>query len=283
MNKKNVLKIRKGTTLLILCFATYACLSLFPEERFLSFASFRKAPELYCRKTFFRTAVCLRTHQAVFEPFFRDPEKFFSEPHEFLKEEPSRRTVILIKIGGRSYVVKKYNYARLDLWLQRLPFFASPGMRAFFYGRLLPQEGIRTAEPVLYMEKNIGPLWTECYLVTVFIDAPSANTFFSSSKNTSEERAEILYRLRKDLSVLDRLHTVHRDLRLTNILIHDHYPYLIDLDDMQKYSSRTYRKKAAVKHTRKLIQELAKVDPESSIVCRKLFKNEISEEKRDLL
>lgn len=154
----------------------------------------------------------------------------FTHPLKILKNDPTS-TVILVEIEGVLRVIKRTNTRHWTQVLRRW-FSRSRGEKNWHNAQVLYQRGIKTFEPIAYIEERWGPLKGRSYFVSSYVDGMLAFDFFMNHNYASgwDEAAQNIAALIQGLAT----HRIsHGDLNLSNIILVNKQPWLIDLDCMR--------------------------------------------------
>jgi len=142
-----------------------------------------------------------------------------------------------VKVGALNIVIKRYNHKG---WIHSLrqTLKGSRAKRNWQNGHRLQQYQIPTAAPAAYLELKKGPLVCQSYFVADFVDGPNLNEYLRSAVVTQADRRKTIGHIEQLLAALKNNRMSHGDLKLTNILIHNNRPVLIDLDSVRKHACR---------------------------------------------
>ena len=139
-------------------------------------------------------------------------------------------------VNGRELVIKRYNIKGLGHWLKRF-WRPSRAWHSWLAGWRLDFLGIATPQPLAMIERRIGPLRRQAWLVTEY--CPGQNLLEhlgeAGDRIPDEQTASaMLY----TFSQLADARISHGDFKATNQLWHDDQVWLIDLDAMQVHGDR---------------------------------------------
>lgn len=151
---------------------------------------------------------------------------------KILKDDPTS-TVVTVNIDDKLLVIKRANTKGPVHFLRRLV-CSSRAKKNWHFAKLLKSSSIHTFEPIAYVEDRIGPFKRRSYFICSLIKGKDALSFFSNNANQSkwEKVANSVVSLIQQLGAKG---LCHRDLNLSNILLVDDEPYLIDLDSMRQH------------------------------------------------
>lgn len=185
-----------------------------------------------------------RDYESVdFLRLLKNPEAIFSSPDTEMLKAGRSATVVKIKIDGNFYVMKRYNIKNSLHWLRRClrPSRALSGWRLAQRLRLM---GVSTAKPVAFIEKRFLGLRNKSYFIMEYSDSEHAGEFF---RNHADDKATCQFVAQQMMTLFEglaRLRITHGDLKMTNILIINQKPMLIDLDGMREHRSHVSFKRA---------------------------------------
>ena len=166
--------------------------------------------------------------------FLHDPEKFFNQPGiSFLKSGRSA-TVAKIMLGGRTLVVKRYNMKSIWHWLRRC-LRATRAETSWHLSQRLGLFGISTAKPVAYIEKRFLGLRGRSYFIMEHVAGQTIGEFFSGHNTEEAPTVDMAKKIAHLFHSLGELKITHGDLKMSNILLADDQPLLIDLDGMREH------------------------------------------------
>jgi tRNA A-37 threonylcarbamoyl transferase component Bud32 len=153
-----------------------------------------------------------------------------NNPVKVLKNDPTS-TVVVVKIDDHLLVIKRSNTKDWFHVIRR--FFALSRARKNWRNALvLKSYDISTFLPVAIVEERFGPLKGRSYLICSYIQGAEAIDYFASNESSAYQVATNIVQMIKNLAK----HWVsHRDLNLSNIILIDGKPWLIDLDAMRKH------------------------------------------------
>lgn len=178
-------------------------------------------------------------------------ENAFEKPLQVLKDDPTS-TVIVVEIDGERRVIKRTNTRHwtqvLRRWISR-----SRGEKNWRNAHVLKKIGIHTFEPIAYLEKRFGLFRGRSYFICSYVQGTVAREFF-----LDEQQAPGWQTVARDIAqMINRLachHLSHRDLNLSNIILVDQQPYLIDLDSMRYYPLTAWARFAAKREWQRFLQ-----------------------------
>lgn len=169
-----------------------------------------------------------------FRQFLQNPNAVFSEAETTLLKNGNTATVIKAIVDQHDRVIKRYNIKNFWHGLRRC-LRPTRAMASWRLAQYLCLMGVPTAKPTAFIEKRILGLRTKSYFVMDYIDGPHVGEYFAKANlqdSQTEAMVEKIVTLFKNLA---QLRLLHGDLKMTNILIHNDEPVLIDLDGMREY------------------------------------------------
>lgn len=168
--------------------------------------------------------------------FLKNPDAIFGNTTTEMLKSGRSSTVAKIKINDKTLVVKRYNIKGFSHWLRRClrETRAASGWRLAHCLRLFE---IRTAKPIAFIENRFLGLRGKSYLIMENIEGPHLGEYFSQHRADETRVAKMAERVVALLKNLLSLHMTHGDLKMTNILIENDNPVLIDLDGMSEHST----------------------------------------------
>lgn len=160
-------------------------------------------------------------------------EHELSKASVFLKKGTSS-TVIKLVLDGKVLVIKRANMRGRYHALRRL-FQPSRAKKNWDYAQRLQSAGISTFEPIAMVEKRWGPFRRESFFICNFLEGKDLNQAFVTEALSFHEQEEMAIKIVEMIKTLAKEGLYHRDLNLTNIILVDKKPHIIDLDSMQRY------------------------------------------------
>ena len=201
-------------------------------EDFLS-KTLRDCSQFAVTKTFDRYSVVLRSEQELLAPLLADTDSVFSSTP--LLKDGGSSTVTRVTVGGRDVVIKRYNIKGVGHWLQRF-WRPSRAWHSWLASWRLNFLGIATPQPLAMIERRIGPLRREAWLITEYCPGQNLLEHLGEAGDAipDDQTAEAMLRTFKQLA---EARISHGDFKATNLLWHDEGVWLIDLDAMQVHDS----------------------------------------------
>lgn len=195
----------------------------------------RDCSQFAVTRTAGRFCVVLRAEADALAPLLADPDSAFAG--QSLLKDGGSSTVARIRINERDLVVKRYNIKGVGHWLKRF-WRPSRAWHSWLSGWRLSFLGIATPQPLAMIERRMGPLRREAWLITEYCAGDNLLQRLGASGDELPEQstADAL------LQVFNQLHQArisHGDCKATNLLWHGHQVYLIDLDAMQAHGDES--------------------------------------------
>lgn len=202
------------------------------------------------------TSLTLYDRDYASESFFellKNPEAPFTNLNtEFLKKGRSS-TVIKIKNGDRTFVIKRYNMKNILHWLRRM-FRPSRASRSWQLAHTLTHAGIPTAKPIAFIEKHFFGLRHKSYFIMEYVDGKHIGDYFSRYRAEESAYSLMAKRVINLIDSLSELNLTHGDLKMTNIIISQNRPVLIDLDGMQSHRTTGSLHRAIQKELKRFME-----------------------------
>jgi tRNA A-37 threonylcarbamoyl transferase component Bud32 len=165
------------------------------------------------------------------------PEKLFADPAAVVLKKGRSSTVVKVMVDGKSFVVKRYNMKNSWHRLRRT-LRETRAKKSWRVSQHLFSEGVATAKPVAFIENQFLGFRGPSYFLMEFIEGEHIGAYFRTfqveSINVFQQMAGKIAALMNDLA---ELKITHGDLKMTNILVCNDKPYLIDLDGIKEHSS----------------------------------------------
>jgi len=204
----------------------------------------------------------------------QDVDYAMRNPSSILKDDPTS-TVVVVNIDSRAVVVKRANTKGVVHFLRRL-FCVSRAKKNWHFAQMLKSANISTFEPMAYLEERIGPLKRRSYLLCSLINGIDALTFFSAESNQAKW-ASVAKNIVNMIQQLAAKGLSHRDLNLSNILLVEGKPYLIDLDSMRQHRLLPLIKRALHHEVKRFMenwQDYPAISPRVAEIFKECFKEQ---------
>ena len=169
----------------------------------------------------------------------RELEQLLSAPDSFIDQghiikSGKATTVAIVRAGDKAFFIKRYNQksALYSFFRSAIPSRAAVTWHA---AQLLESTGVPTARPVALLEKRVGPIKQESYVVHEYLESIHALAFFGEGATPSPEWQPAAAAINDILYSLKRSLIIHGDLKGQNFIMHQQRPLLIDLDSLTSY------------------------------------------------
>jgi len=197
---------------------------------------FRETSANCCEKRFDRFVVYERSIASA------ELEKFINNPDDFIRagrviKAGNSATVAAITIGGREYIVKRYNIKNLWHGLSRA-LRPSRAWESWRNAHMLQMFGLGTAKPWLMMERRSGPLRRQAYFVAEALPGQDVLHFLEKEPIKCTPWQTALQQFRQLFQIMQQYQIVHGDMKATNFISTPEQLLILDLDAMRQESSR---------------------------------------------
>jgi len=212
----------------------------------------RSCSLFFYQQTWNQQTICARKYRSTeMQAFLNAPDNYIKQAN--LLKDGNTCTVAIVTIDNIKMVVKRYNIKNWQHAFSRA-FRCSRAVKSWVNAHLLQFYGIPTPEPVAVIEKRWGPLRKEAYFVTKLIAGETGDLYFNSDKNSLEEKRSIAESTVKLLKNFHALKVSHGDLKITNIMISDLHPVIIDLDSMKQHWNIYFFNKAKKRDIKRFLK-----------------------------
>lgn len=161
--------------------------------------------------------------------FLRDPDAVMRGGH--MLKDGDTTTVVQLTLAGQECVVKRYNLTGTMHALKRAP-RASRAWRHWYHAHRLLTLGAWTPEPLLIMERRIGPLRRQAWLVTEAVPGRDLLRDFDTMQDLCA-RQRVLERFGEWFRFMRRHGVNHGDMKISNFIDHPAGLVVLDLDGMR--------------------------------------------------
>jgi tRNA A-37 threonylcarbamoyl transferase component Bud32 len=198
----------------------------------------RPSREFHVERNARETRLCVMDHVDTMAGFFADPEAVMRAGA--VVKDGNSATVVRATIGGRTWIVKRYNvknpWHRLRRSLRPVPRYRN----AWRQGHRLHLAGVPTARPAALLERRSGLLRNEAYLVME--DAGDRDLLNATRSLVLDEVhvAAVVELFR----ALETIGVTHGDTKATNFLVQGTRIVLVDLDGMRTRPADVERDRA---------------------------------------
>lgn len=171
-----------------------------------------------------------------FVSLIKDPEPFFSKSSTESLKAGGSSTVVKVSLSQQDLVVKRYNLKTIWHWLRRC-LRPSRAAKSWELAHKLHLFGIETAKPVAFIEHRFLGLRGRSYFVMEAVQGPHLGEYFIQHRDNDVAITQMAERVVALLKNLAKLNLTHGDLKMTNILVKNDCPVLIDLDGMVEHKT----------------------------------------------
>ena len=199
---------------------------------------FRSTTVTRCVKNSNRFVVYDRTiHSPELEKFIENPDNFINENNLFKAGNTS--TVAEITIGGREFILKRYNIKSFWHGLTRV-FKVSRASHSWRNSRVLEMLGIATPRPYLMLEERL--LWQfrrRAFFLMEKVAEPNILERLETDGKLEADIDSLVKAFQKLFSTMSEYKISHGDMKATNFIFSDQGLYVLDLDAMRRHRSKS--------------------------------------------
>lgn len=157
-------------------------------------------------------------------------DSYIAKPWKVLKDDPTS-TVVVVEIDGKFFVIKRANTKNIWHAIRR-SFCRSRAKKNWHNAKKLSAIGISTFTPVALYEERFGLLKGRSYFLCTYLQGIDALHYFAKGAQPQKEWDVVAQNIGKMIQRLAAHWLSHRDLNLSNIILINHQPWLIDLESM---------------------------------------------------
>jgi len=183
----------------------------------------------------------------------QDPEAIFQDKNTQLLKAGRTSTVAKISIDQRDYVIKRYNVKNAWHWLRRC-LRPSRAATSWVLSQRLRLFAVPTPKPVAFIEKRFLNLRGTSYFIMEYTDGPHVGEYFANYRGENQQLVDVAKNIIRLFVNLAKLRLTHGDLKMTNILIEDNRPMIIDLDGMVEHRTQLGLRMAFKKEMRRFMK-----------------------------
>ena len=221
------------------------------QRRYLA-KMYRSSSQHVARRRWRRFAVWRREYDGgACRLLFEQPDRAFDEPAEWLKR--GHTCSVVRSTEPAALVIKRYNIKSVLHALSRAfrPTRASVSWRAAHH---LLSLGVATPKPVALIESRWGPLRGTAWLLMEQVHGPNSRDWLADASRTDADRRRHLQEVLEMCLRLYRARLSHGDMKLSNVLVSEGRPVLIDLDAMQWHRGQAAFEKAFGRDMQRLLR-----------------------------
>ncbi len=218
--------------------------------------------------------------QSYYTPAMRalllDIDNTIKNPLQVLKDDPTS-TVVVVEVDGHKLVIKRANTKD---WMHFIRRFFSPSRarKNWDFAQHLSKIGINTFTPVAIKEERFGPLKGRSYFISTYIEGIDALHYFAYGAKVGPLFELVAKNIAKMINNLAQNWLSHRDLNLSNIILVNNQPWLIDLDSMRRHYLHVFAMRGAKRERARFMEnwtEAPNVLPETVALFEKIFAQDI--------
>ena len=164
-----------------------------------------------------------------------DPDAAFASPTTVTLKNSRTSTVVVLRLEGRSYLVKRFNLRSKWAVLKNLA-RPSPALRSWLHGRSFADRGLPTAVPLLLLQRfTLGLAGTGLVVFEFLDDSAELHEAVRRDGISLHALHRWAVRLGTVLRTMHEQRVAHRDLKPSNVFLRgisnpdDAVPVLIDL------------------------------------------------------
>jgi serine/threonine protein kinase len=170
----------------------------------------------------------LGEHEGFIQNILKDVDHYFGE--KTIKDDIAT-TLVETKIGQQDFIIKRINGQNFFTIIRRF-FSLSRVEKNWKFAGILSKHGIETFIPIALVKKKCFGVCYLSYLYMSKIEGLEAGAYLESCKQRKQWQ-EVADNIIALINKLNNLGLRHRDLNLSNMIIYQKKPYLIDLDAMK--------------------------------------------------
>jgi tRNA A-37 threonylcarbamoyl transferase component Bud32 len=193
-------------------------------------------------------------------------------PCEILKDDDTS-TVAVITVDDKRMVVKRANTKGWGHFFRRA-FRHSRAFKNWDYAQRLKSINILTFDPIAVIEERFGPFRGRSYFLCNYLEGTEALHYFAYDALPQPSWPMVATEIVTLIKQLATAKLYHQDLNLSNIILIDNKPFLIDLDSMRTYRFGFSTKKILNKLWSRFMEnwdEMPGVRPEVAPLFQSIF------------
>lgn len=161
-----------------------------------------------------------------------DPDALLDKPECQRLKNGNTCTVGQVQAGERNLVIKRYNIKNLRHAIGRA-LRRSRAAVSWSNAHLLQAAGIATAPALALVERRLGPLRRQAWLLSDYVEGPEISAALAGPELVDLRKQQIAFDAAALLHRLYLLGIEHGDFKASNLKIVDGKPLLLDLDAMR--------------------------------------------------
>lgn len=200
---------------------------------------------ILCENTFYTPSM---------QALLQDIDHVIAHPESVLKNDRTS-TVVLVKVDEKWLVIKRANTKDWTHGVRRL-FSLSRAKKNWINATKLLSLGVKTFTPIAMVEERWGPFKGRSYFICSYIEGIDALHYFSSNSPYQALWPEVVQKINHLINTLSEHWISHRDLNLSNIIMVNHEPWLIDLESMREHKFLALAKRGAKRECLRFMENL---------------------------
>lgn len=171
-----------------------------------------------------------------FQHLLLNPDAYVDNPEALVLKAGRSSTVVKVVVDGRELVIKRYNIKNVWHGLRRC-LRATRAQKSWRVSQQLYASGITTPKPVAFIENTFLGFRGKSYFIMDYLAGQHLESYFSDHKNNMQACERMAKHSLDLLRNLTKLRITQGDLKMTNMLVANDTPYLIDFDGAMEYIS----------------------------------------------
>ncbi len=221
-----------------------------------------------------KTIFCVKAYYTkAMQQVLNDIDKAMRSPIKVLKDDATS-TVVVIEIDGNKVVIKRANTKGFMHRIRRL-FLPTRARKNWYFANKLNSIGINTFTPIALKEERFFYLKGRSYLLCSYIEGIDALHYFAYGALPKPQFTLVANRILAMMQRLAKHWLTHRDLNLSNIILVNDEPWLIDLDAMKAHVFSFFAQRGAKRERARFMEnwlEAPNVMPQTVALFEAVFK-----------
>jgi len=186
-----------------------------------------------------------KSERSLLKAIIASPDTFLEQADVVFKNDAAS-TVARISLGGRCFILKRYNLKTPIQRIKRL-IGLNRSARACKNAWWLTQAGITTPRPLAYFTKTHQTFSPIHYLLTEYMPGTLASELYVHHTSCAASLPIINQRVTRCQNQLEAAGVAHGDWKATNVLIHQNTLVLLDTDGVKRYGASIQHKKDQIR------------------------------------